>query len=154
MNAAQLMGKDIDRIDPSRALARRIVSDFLGDRSMSVPNAYKAWLDTGDESLLKAANYASDGMFSCASVCASLDGEDITYSTALAVAGEYAGIQAYHLACSSISETLNCSEIEEAHAIAMDAVFDRLVNNLLEKYEGWMVDFLSKNTECTKVQGE
>jgi hypothetical protein len=54
---ARLLSYLLGPRDVTREVARRIARDVLGDRD--IPQAYRVWLDTGDEALRAAADVAA-----------------------------------------------------------------------------------------------
>jgi len=121
---AWLLGRMVDRSDPTRSVARMIMSDCLD--SPRTHSTYNEWLDTGDKDLIgkawKAAcrlygmhvcDIVSGDLWEAAMVAAQPIAHDIAFGVANAVS--------WH------SSESNCpAEISKS----------------LEKYIGWMAEFL------------
>ena len=123
---AWLLSRMLGPRDTTREVARRIVRYALGDRE--IPQAYRAWLDTGDEALRPAArdaarNAAWGAAWSAAMYAAWDAAMDATWDAAMDAAMDYAMYAPW------------------------DAPWDAAWDASRRKYISWMADWLSAH-EC------
>ena len=126
---AWLLSRLLGPRDVTREVARRIARDALGTRT--IPPAYLAWLDTGEEVLRPAARNAARN----AARAAALDPRDAAWAAARDAARDTARDAAWAAA------------IEAAWEAAWAASMDTARDAAWKKYIGWMAEWLDSHGE-------
>jgi hypothetical protein len=123
--------------DTTREVARRIARDALGDRE--IPQAYRAWLDTGDEALRKTAASAALALSRSASRSAALAfGRSVDWFSVRAAVWFAAWSAAWF---DTGDEALRKTA----------GVDDYIARGVSERYIGWMAEWLDSHEEMLDV---
>jgi hypothetical protein len=145
---AWILSRLIGPRDTTREVARRIARDALGNRE--IPQEYRAWLDTGDEALRKAAGAAALALSRAASRAAALDfGRAAAWSSARSAVWFAAwsaawfdtGDEALRKAAGAADDVAR-----GAAAWAVAGVADDVARGAAwERYIGWMAEWLDSH---------
>ena len=155
---AWLLSRMLGPRDTTREVARRIVRYALGDRE--IPQAYRAWLDTGDEALRPAArdaarNAAGGAAWSAARGAARNAAGGAAWSAAMYAARNAAWGAAWSAAMYAAWDAAMDATWDAAMDAAMDyamyapwdAPWDAAWDASRRKYISWMADWLYAH-EC------
>jgi hypothetical protein len=120
--------------DVKREVARRIARDVLGDRD--IPQAYRVWLDTGDEAFQKGA---LDAVCVVADVAAS----DAVLDTAWVAADSAVPYPVYAAANAAANAAADFAADVAVGAVADPAAWCAVAwATAMERYIGWMAEWL------------
>lgn len=130
---AWLLGRMLGHHDPTRVVARRIARDVLGNIPM--PDTYRKWLDSGDETLRPSAWDAAYGV-----------AMDTANSSSWYAASSAAWITSGNAASFAALDAARVISTYDALLSSIDAARDsvRAASWLMamKKYIAWMVEFL------------
>lgn len=138
---AWLLGRMLSHCDPTRFVARRIVKDVIGDRK--IPADCRAWLDTGDKSLMGAVMIASwDAAAEAARGTITGAGRD----AAIEASWDAVIVASWHEADDAVFKAARYA----SRSIAMGASggttcgdeWNTATGAAWKKYTSWMVEFL------------
>jgi hypothetical protein len=136
---AWLLSRLLGPRDTTREVARRIARDALGNRE--IPQAYRAWLDTGDEALRKAAGATALALVRSASRSAALA---LGRSDAGVAARSSAWSAAWSAAWSDAGAAAD--SVAGAATWAVAGVADYVARGAAwQKYIGWMAEWLDSH---------